>query len=61
MIATRVAAQLKNESSVVAEMVKGGMGEFSVYIDEQKVIDTNRLWYPSPSGIVKKVQALLAG
>ncbi len=60
MMASRVAAQLNKENDVEAETVKGGLGEFSVYIDEQKVIDTNRLWYPMPSKIVKKVQALLA-
>lgn len=59
MMASRVAAQLKKENNVEAETVKGGLGEFSVYIDERKVIDTNRLWYPSPNKIVKKIQAML--
>ena len=39
---------------------KDGLGELSVYIDGQKKIDTNRLWYPSPGKVVKKVRALLA-
>lgn len=60
MMASRVAAQLKKENNVQAETVRGGLGEFSVYIDDRKIIDTNRLWYPTPSKIVKKVQALLA-
>ena len=60
MMASRVAAQLNQESKVDVETVKGGLGEFSVYIDEQKVIDTNRFWYPTTNKIVKKVQALLA-
>lgn len=59
MMASRVAAQL-NKENIKAEMVKGGFGEFSVDIDEQKVIDTNRFWYPSTNKIIKKVQALLA-
>ena len=59
-MASRVAAQLNQESNVVAETVKGGLGEFSVYIEGQMVIDTNRLWYPAPSKIVKKIEALLA-
>jgi len=42
------------------ETVKGGLGEFSVYIDEQRVIDTNRFWYPTANKIVKKIQVLLA-
>ena len=59
-MASRVAAQLNKEKNVEVETIRGGLGEFSVFIDEQKVIDTNRLWYPSPSKIVKKTNALLA-
>jgi hypothetical protein len=60
MMASRVAAHLNKEQNVKAETVKGGLGEFSVYIAEQKVIDTNRFWYPSTDKIIRKVQALLA-
>jgi hypothetical protein len=60
MMASRVAAQLRRENNVQVETVRGGLGEFSVYIDDRKIIDTNRLWYPTPSKIVKKIQALLA-
>jgi hypothetical protein len=60
MMATRVAAQLRNETDVQVEVVRGGLGEFSAYIDDRKVIDTNRLWYPTPSKVVKKIKALLA-
>jgi hypothetical protein len=59
-MASRVAAQLNEDSNVEAETVKGGLGEFSVYIDGQKKIETNRLWYPSPAKVVKQVRALLA-
>ena len=59
MMASRVAAQLRKENNVEVEMVKGGLGEFSVYIDEQKVIDTNRFWYPTTNKVVKKIQTLL--
>jgi hypothetical protein len=60
MMATRVAAQLKKETDAQVEVVRGGLGEFSAYIDDRKVIDTNRLWYPTPSKVVKKIKALLA-
>jgi len=59
-MAARVAKQLRTESDLSVETVKGGLGEFSIYIDEQKVIDTNRLWYPSPSKIAERVRVLLA-
>ena len=60
MMATRVAAQLKSETDIQVDVVRGQLGEFSVYIDDRKVIDTNRLWYPTPSKVVKKIKALLA-
>jgi hypothetical protein len=59
-MASRVAAQLRKESKTEVEVVRGGLGEFSVYVDDRRVIDTNRLWYPSPGKVVKKIQALLA-
>jgi len=60
MMASRVAAQLKKENNIEVEMVKGGFGEFSVYIDGEKVIDTNRFWYPTTNMVVKNIQILLA-
>ena len=53
-MASRVAAQLRKENNAEVEVVRGGLGEFSVYIDDRRVADTNRLWYPTPSKIVKK-------
>ena len=59
MMASRVAAELRKENGLSVETVKGGLGEFSVYVDDRKVIDTNRLWYPVPSKIVKEIKAIL--
>ncbi len=59
-MAARVASRLEKENGVQVEMVKGGLGEFSVWIDDQKVVDTSRLWYPSVNKVVNKVRALLA-
>lgn len=59
-MATRVAAQLSKEKDLEVKTVKGGLGEFSVSLEGQKVIDTNRLWYPTPSKVVAKTRALLA-
>jgi hypothetical protein len=58
-MASRVAAELKKENGIEVETVRGGLGEFSVSINDQKVVDTNRLWYPTPSKVVSKVQSLL--
>jgi hypothetical protein len=59
-MASRVAAQLRKENNAQVEVVRGGLGEFSVYVDDRKVIYTNRLWYPTPSKVVQRIQALLA-
>jgi len=55
-----VEAELKKEGGVEVEMVRGGLGELSVSIDDRKVFNTNRLWYPTPGGVLKKVRAALA-
>ena len=60
MMASRVAAKLRKETDAQVETIKGELGEFSVCIDERKVLNTNRFWYPTPSKIVKKMKALLA-
>jgi len=59
-MAARVAAQLSKENGVEVETVSGGLGEFSVSIEGQKVIDTNRLWYPTPSKVIAKTRTHLA-
>ena len=59
-MAASVAAQLSKENDLEVETAKGGLGEFSVSIDGQKVIATNRLWYPTPGKVVARVRKLLA-
>ncbi len=59
-MAASVAAQLSSESDVEVETVRGGLGEFSVSIDGQKIVDTSRFWYPTPSKVVAQTRALLA-
>jgi hypothetical protein len=58
-MASRVAAALRKQDGIEVETVRGGLGEFSVSIDDRKVIDTNRFWYPTPSKILTKVRSLL--
>jgi len=54
-----VAADLSQEPDVRVETVKGGLGELSVDIDGSKAFESNRLWYPTPGGVIKKVRAAL--
>ena len=59
-MAARVAAQLGTDAALQVETLKGGLGEFSVHLDGRKVIETSRLWYPSPGKIVSRVRDMLA-
>ena len=59
-MAARVAAQLSSESDVEVETARGGLGEFSVSIDGQKIFATSRFWYPTASKVVAKTRTLLA-
>ena len=59
MIAARVAADLSKESDLAVETVKGGLGELSVDLDGSKVFEGNRLSYPTPGGVIKKVRVAL--
>jgi hypothetical protein len=58
-MAARVATELKQESGLNIQTKRGGLGEFSVLIDHRRVIDTNRLWYPSPKKVIKEIRKRL--
>ena len=60
MMAASVAAEIAKDQGVEVTTVKGGLGELSVDIDGERRIDTNRLWYPMPSKVVRKIRAALA-
>ena len=55
-MAARVARQLEEADDFQVETVAGGLGEFTVFIEGQKIVDTNRLWYPLPSKVVTRVR-----
>ena len=59
MIAARVAADLEKESNVEVKTIKGGLGELSVDVNGKQVYSANRLWYPSPASVLKKVRSAL--
>jgi len=59
-MAASVAAELAKENNCEVQTFAGGLGEFSVSIDGEKVIDTNRFWYPSTKNVVAKTRELLS-
>jgi hypothetical protein len=50
-----VAARLAGEPGLKVSRVKGRIGELRVAVDGADVVDTNMLWYPTPSSVVKRV------
>jgi hypothetical protein len=54
-----VAADLEKEDNLSVRLVKGGLGELSISVGEEKVFNSNPFWYPTPSGVIKKVRAAL--
>jgi hypothetical protein len=59
LIAARVADELNREPEVETKMIRGHLGELSVTVDGEQVYDTNPLWYPLPSQVLKKVKQRL--
>jgi len=55
-----VAAELKEEDGVEVETVRGGLGEFSIFIDDRKIFKTTRFRSPTPGGVLSEVRAALA-
>ena len=60
-MAARVAAELSKESDVQVELIKGGLGQFDVFLDGRSVVKTNRLWYPRQRRVLERVLAALKG
>jgi hypothetical protein len=56
-----VAAQLASDDSLEVRRHKGGLGELRVAVDGADVVDTNRLWYPTPASVTARVRAYLRG
>ena len=50
---------MRKENDVEVEVVKGGLLELSVEVDGEKVIETNRLWYPLPGSLAKRTREFL--
>ncbi|CAN5914944.1 hypothetical protein BH11MYX3_BH11MYX3_29650 [soil metagenome] len=51
-----MAAQLKQDLGVVAELVVGSSGEFTVWVDDQKVAEKTWRGFPDPDDVVDAVR-----
>ena len=54
-----MAADLKKEDDLTIDLVKGGLGELSVRLDDRDIYKGNPLWYPTPASVIKKVRAAI--
>jgi hypothetical protein len=54
-----VAAQLAKEPGVEVSRTKGRLGELRVVVDGTDVVETNALWYPTPSSVVERIRSYL--
>jgi predicted Rdx family selenoprotein len=53
-----VAAQLKQDLGVDTELVIGSSGEFTVWVDGQKVAEKTRGVFPEPAAVVSAVRGV---
>jgi hypothetical protein len=58
-MAASLAARLRKECQAEVETSPGGLGEFTVLVEGQQAVKTNRLWYPNPRKVFRAVQAAL--
>ena len=59
-MAASVAAELSKENNCEVQTIAGGLGEFRVSIDGERVLDTSRFWYPSRKNVVAKIREVLS-
>ena len=53
-----MAAELKQVMNVDAELVVGSSGEFTVWVDDQKVAEKKWGRFPAPEDVVEAIRAL---
>jgi hypothetical protein len=55
-----VAAQLKKDLGVDTELVVGGSGEFTIWLEGEKLIEKTGWTFPDPTEVVAKVRAKMS-
>ena len=55
-----MAAALKQQVGIDPTLEVGGSGEFTVWVDEQKVADKARGAFPSPEDVVAAVRTAMS-
>jgi hypothetical protein len=55
-----VAALIRQDSGVDADLEAGGRGEFSVWVDDRKVLEKSHSGFPSDADLLAAVRAALS-
>ena len=55
-----MAALIKKETGVDSELVVGGRGELSVWVNEKKVVDKTPRGFPSDVALITAIKQALA-
>ncbi len=59
MVATRLAATLTEQDGLDVELRWGGIGELSVWLDDRRIVNTNRFWFVRTDDLARRVRAAL--
>ena len=54
-----MAAELKKEVGVDAQLEVGGSGEFTVWVGDQKVAEKKWMKFPEPADVIAAVKAAM--
>jgi hypothetical protein len=54
-----VAAELKKSVGVDAQLLRGGSGEFTIWLDDKLVAEKKNGQFPSPDSVVEAVKAAM--
>ena len=52
-----MAALITQETRLEADLEPGGRGEFSVWLDDQKIAEKTRTGYPSDAALITAIKA----
>lgn len=55
-----MAALIKQDRGLDAELVPGNRGEFTVWVDDRKVAEKSRSGFPSDGDLIRAVRAALS-
>lgn len=59
-MAASLAAKVRKECNANVETLRGGLGEFTVLVEGQEIVNTSRLWYPNLGKVFQAVKARLS-